>query len=291
MKIQPQWPFLSCTVNSHLFGLWQLDNSIAMATVRLLVIHSFDPIYYSIAWVIAGLKLGFWPFAGSCGDDNFPVTHHDCWVQPKTQHDKMFLEAQRDEEIRKGHFLPSFGPNLLPGMTSTPVFAVPKPHSKKLRLVSHQSYGAFSQNSLIDKALTKGSRLDTLKQLVPVLLSARKQMKSARLIMWKSDVAEAFWLMPMHPLWQLHQVVTTNIPVKDGNGDDVGELVRNVDHNATFGSSASPRLWSAIVGLVMWAAKHVAGIDDLNNYIDNVFSWDIAGDTTFYKKYQCYMPR
>jgi len=26
--------------------------------------------------------------------------------------------------------------------------------------------------------------------------------------MWKSDIAEAYWLMPLHPFWQIKQINT-----------------------------------------------------------------------------------
>lgn len=158
-----------------------------------------------------------------------------------------------------------FGPDLLPGMYSTPVLAVPKPHSDKLRLVSHQSCGIFSQNSMIDKDLTRGPRMDTLHQFIPALLHFRREHGKVCLVLWKSDVSEAFRHHPAHPLWQIKQVVTTNIPTKDeiDHGIDRGTLVCTVDWRSCFGSCASPRNWSSIMGLVIWVAIFVKWILDL----------------------------
>ncbi|KAJ7856970.1 hypothetical protein B0H14DRAFT_2752076 [Mycena olivaceomarginata] len=45
------------------------------------------------------------------------------------------VRDQCDAEISLGQFSPVFGPDLLPGMYSEPIQAVPKPQSEKLRLV------------------------------------------------------------------------------------------------------------------------------------------------------------
>jgi hypothetical protein len=52
------------------------------------------------------------------------------------------------EEVEKGWFLQAFGHDLLPGMYVMPSFAVPKPNSTKMQLVTDQSAGPFSVNSL-----------------------------------------------------------------------------------------------------------------------------------------------
>ena len=50
----------------------------------------------------------------------------------------------------KENFSPSFGFELLPGMYSMPIHAVPKPHSVDLSLVTDHSAGLFSLNDMID---------------------------------------------------------------------------------------------------------------------------------------------
>ncbi|KIY61907.1 hypothetical protein CYLTODRAFT_315577, partial [Cylindrobasidium torrendii FP15055 ss-10] len=111
--------------------------------------------------VLTGLLEGFWPWANTRGD-GFPDTWDNAWAPPKTRAESEFVNAQRDIEIQAGRFSPSFGPDLLPGMYSTPVFAVPKPSSAKFRLVSHHSAGVFCQNAMVDRTETGGPRMDTL---------------------------------------------------------------------------------------------------------------------------------
>jgi hypothetical protein len=116
-------------------------------------------------------------------------------------------------------------------MYATPIFAVPKPHSDKLRLVSHQSCGEFSQNSMIDKPKTKRARMDTMQQFIPALLRHRRNHPDEELVVWKSDVSEAFRLTPVHPLYAIKQIATSNLPTKAelAAGISTGEVKRNVD--------------------------------------------------------------
>jgi hypothetical protein len=91
-------------------------------------------------------------------------------ILSKTDRERDFLEARSKEEEIMGHHSPAFGPDLLPGMYSTPVLAVPKPHSEKPRLCSHMSAGEFSQNNMTDRSETKGARLDTLLHFILAIL-------------------------------------------------------------------------------------------------------------------------
>ncbi len=104
--------------------------------------------------VMTSLCEGFWPWANTnmVSDTQKPGIVRGLRLRQRLN--KSSLPIRRDIEIEKKRFSPPFGPDLLPGMYSTPVLAVPKPHSDKLRLVSHQSCGIFSQNSMIDKDLT-----------------------------------------------------------------------------------------------------------------------------------------
>lgn len=177
---------------------------------------------------------------------------------------------------RFGARLPSFGPDLLPGMYSTPVFAVPKPHSDDLRLCSHMSAGDFCQNSMMDMSETKGARLDTMHNFISALLRYRSSHPDTMLVAWKLDVAGAFRLAPLHPLWQLKQVITTNYPSKLDleNGTDRGPLIRRVDWRCCFGSCGSPRIWASIMGLVLWIAIFVKAIANIFAYVVDNFGFE-----------------
>jgi hypothetical protein len=243
--------------------------------------------------VMTGLREGFWPWADTKFDSGYPKTWDNSWAPPPTEHERDFINSQRDIEFEKGRFSRTFGPELLPGMYSTPVIAVPKPHSNDLRLVSNQSAGVFSQNSMIDRIQTKGARLDTMQQFIPALLYYRRKHPTERLVLWKSDVSEAYRLLPMHPLWQIKQVTTSNLPTKEElkAGRATGEVKRSVDQCATFGSSGSPRNWFSVVGLILWIAIYIKLIEFLFDFVDDAYSWELENNTMLYKPYNKLLPK
>ena len=98
--------------------------------------------------VCTSLRDGFWPWAHT-QRESYPVMWDFSDRPPKTEHEAGFLRDQRDLEIAAGRYSEGFGSELLPGMYSTPVHAVPKPHSEKLRLVNDHSAGTFPLNSMI----------------------------------------------------------------------------------------------------------------------------------------------
>ena len=73
-----------------------------------------------------------------------------------------FLCEQCLKEHQKGFFLESFGNDLLPGMYSMPIYAVPKPHSEDLCMVTDHSTGSFSLNNMIDHSQVTGFPLDNV---------------------------------------------------------------------------------------------------------------------------------
>src|ERR1700720_1292369 len=82
-----------------------------------------------------------------------------------------------------------------------------------------------------------------------------------QLILYKDDVASAFFNLPAHPIWQIRQVVAV-----DGKLQIVRQLV--------FGNRASPRVWCIISGLMCWIAIRKFSITDLYVYMDDFFDWD-----------------
>ncbi|KAJ3850664.1 hypothetical protein EV368DRAFT_7776, partial [Lentinula lateritia] len=143
--------------------LFQIPKSINLDRFQaLLSRHPNQPFVKS---VIAGFRNGFWPAADTQFDKGYPVTWDNSWAPPPTDIERNFINSQRDIEYSKGRFSRTFGPDLLPGMYSTPVMAVPKPHSDDLHLVSNQSAGDFSQNSMVDRDWCKGQHMDTMKEL------------------------------------------------------------------------------------------------------------------------------
>lgn len=237
----------------------------------LLANHPNRPLVES---VVQGLRKGFWPFAETEGQD-FP----DTWDEGSMALDveaEAFVEEYARAEQAVDRYSEPFGSELLPGMYSMPIHAVPKPHSDKLRLINNHSAGLWSLNAMIDRGKV-GMRPDNVQDLGKNLVHFRNLHGDAPVWLFKSDVKNAYRLLPMHPLWQLKQVVTVNDQ-------------RQVDRCLCFGSRGSPDIWSAFQALVVWIAINVKGVDDLLAYMDDTFSYDPAEDLLLYKPYQSFMP-
>jgi len=120
------------------------------------------------------------------------------------------------------YFSESFGDELLPGMYCMPVFTMPKPHSTDLRMVMDQSAGKFSLNSMIPCEDIIGYLLDNLQHLGQFLISMHKLFPDSPCTLFKSDIAEAYQLLPVHRHWQLKQV------------NHIGSSL-HINRNTTFG--------------------------------------------------------
>jgi hypothetical protein len=226
--------------------------------------------------VCVSLREGFWPWANT-QQKEYPATWDFSERPPKTEHEAGFLRDQRDVEIAADRYSESFGTDLLPGMYSTPIHAVPKPRSEKLRLVNDHSAGPFSLNSMIAREDVAGAKMDSIADLIGALLRYRRKHPDKRLVLFKSDVSAAYRRLPLHPLWQIKQIITV-----DDN--------RHVDRCTSFGGRASCRHYTAFMGLVLWIAIFIKLISDLFGYIDDNFSFDEEGNVMWYEPYQCYYP-
>ena len=162
---------------------------------RLLLSHPNRPFVESVC---VSLREGFWPWAHT-QKESYPSTWDHSYRPPKSEIEAEFLRGQRDTEIAAGRYSESFGRDLLPGMYSTPIHAVPKPRSDKLRLINDHSAGEFSLNSMIAREDIAGSRLDTVSDLVRVLLRDRRKFGRRPLVLFKSDVAMAYRRLILHP--------------------------------------------------------------------------------------------
>src|ERR1700678_575329 len=123
---------------------------------------------------------------------------------PRDQRELDFICGQCNIEINMGRFSESFGKNLLPGMYSMPIHAVPKPHSSDLCLVTNQ----FSLNSMIRREDIAGFPLDNMTHLGEMLLKKKAEFPDKELTLFKSDISDAYRNLPMHPLWQIKEVNT-----------------------------------------------------------------------------------
>ena len=226
--------------------------------------------------IILGFHEGFWPFTITENSPRPSIVNNSSCVIKDPAH-VQFVCKQRDYKIRLGRFSPSFGLDLLPGMTSIPIGVVPKLHSDKLCLVVDQSSGNYSLNSFIPRQGV-AVPLDNLHDLGVILRNVRALHGSnVRLVLFKSDVSQAYRRLPLSFLWQLFQIITID-----------GE--RHVNRNNNFSNCGAGGLWGAFMGVVLWIAIHVKQILDLLAYVDDTFSWEFADNLLWYQPYACSFP-
>jgi hypothetical protein len=97
---------------------------------------------------------------------------------------------------------------------------------------------------MIAKEDIAGVTLDNIQGLGNTIRIYQTTHPNDELHIWKANVSEAYHHMPMHPLWQIKQVVSFN-----------GE--RCVDHTNIFGGRASQRIFHTFMSLVIWIAVFV----------------------------------
>jgi len=187
-----------------------------------------------------------------------------------------FIQQQRNEEVALGRWSKPFGKKLLPGMYSSPIGAVPKSTPGKYRLIVDQSAGPHALNSLIPKSQVK-VKLDNIHDLGTALIAVRKKHPKRKLTLFKSDVKSAYRQLPMHPSWQIKQVVSI-----DGQ--------RYVDRCNTFGSRGGGWNWDAFASLVNWIGTEKRNIPGLLGYVDDNFGWEFEGNTKYYRPYKKHFP-
>ncbi|KIJ37836.1 hypothetical protein M422DRAFT_259710 [Sphaerobolus stellatus SS14] len=193
-------------------------------------------------------SIGFWPHASILSDTPDPFDFSDC---PLSEDAQAFIREQRDKEILADCFSPSFGSKLLPGMFSSPVRAVPKPHSTGLHLITDQSAEPHSLNSFISREATS-VHYDNMHDFGKLLQKAHSKYGHAPAYLFKSDCFEVFRRIPMHPLWQIQQIVTVD---------------------------------------VIWIAIYIKYIEDFLHYMDDTFGYDMDPVLEYYAPYDKHYPK
>lgn len=197
--------------------------------------------------VIKGLQQDFWPFAEPGDVNELPhiqPNHLSASIDPKV------LRKAQDRELEMGRFSEPFD-TLLLGMKTAPLGLVPKKASDKWRMITDHSAGPSSLNTSIPQAEAR-VKYNTVQDLTRSLLAYQRlpNWKERILFLWKCDIQEVFRLLPVHPLWQVCQVILI-----DGK--------YYVDWRLVFGSSALPQIWCGFASLVAWITIHIYGIDVL----------------------------
>jgi hypothetical protein len=231
----------------------------------LLASHPNRPLVYSVC---KSLREEVWPYEAL--DESAPVTF-DFSEREVSPAGLMFLREQRDTEIACDRCSPAFGPDLLPGMYSTPIGVVPKPHSDKFRLVNDLSAGPHAPNSWIARD-DSSVRFDNLQDFGSILRNVHKRYRRAPTWLFKDDISGAYRRWPVHPFWQIKQVVTI-----DG--------LCYVDRCMEFGTRSAARVWCTFMGLVIWIAIHVKNIPDLLHYMDDAWSYEMDPALVPYEPY------
>src|SRR5271168_149819 len=146
-------------------------------------------------------------------------------------------------------------------------------------MVTDHSHGPFSLNSMIPRCDIMAYPLDNMKHLGKVLLDLRRKVvPDVSLTLFKSDVAEAYRLLPMHVKWQIKQVNT------------IGNL-QYVDRRNTFGGRGSGSIWIAFNSLLTWIARNEKHIEDLLVYADDSFKVAETSSIIYYPPFHQNMPR
>jgi len=290
-------PFLPCTADWTLHAppispppFHELENTVATKTIsenphlfkivmsinvdcfeELLKTHPNCPFVDSIC---RGLREGFWPAGADTHIGIYPDTHDDSLPTPSDHRKATFLQEQCDTEVKKDRFSPAFGTTLLPGMYCMPMHAVPKPNSDDLRLITDHSFGPYSLNSMIPRNTHATYPLDNLHLFGQILLAS---CRTGNIVVFKSDIAEAYRLMPMHLFWQIKQGVHMN-----------GQL--HIDHCGIFGGHQSGNFWMSFNGLATWIAQEIKDIPDLQVYSDDSYGINPVDELGLYVSYSKLMP-
>ncbi|KAF5325358.1 hypothetical protein D9619_009632 [Psilocybe cf. subviscida] len=266
-------PVVQATLREHP-ELFKVDTPVNVDNFEALLRgHPNRPLVDS---VVDGLRNGFWPWADTKAGV-YPDTYEEKRGPPRDEMRASFIRKKRDEEVEKGHYSQAFE-KLLPGMYCMPIHAVPKSDVPgDFRLVSDQSAGEFSINSMVDDKKIHGFPLDNMTHVAEMLLHARSKEPDEELVMFKCDIADAYRLLPMHPCWQIKQIV----PVGD---------VYHADRRNMFGGKASGSLFIAFNSLIAWIIKFVLLLAIIRAYVDDSFGMEKKGRIAWYQPYKKFMP-
>ena len=161
-------------------------------------------------------------------------------------------------------------------MYAMPIHVILKPYMDKFCLITNLSAGDFVPNAMIEKSNVTNLPLDTISDLGTTLIAFWHKHGNIPLLMWKSDVSQAYHRMPMPKCWQMKQIHTIE-----------GE--HHVDCCNNFGGKGGYGIWSAFMSLVVWIAWHLLHIHFFV-YVDDNFSFEHAEALLFHAHSSCRLP-
>ncbi|KAG0148223.1 hypothetical protein CROQUDRAFT_41646 [Cronartium quercuum f. sp. fusiforme G11] len=231
----------------------------------LLEDHPNQPFVIS---VLDGLCNGFWPMSNTPPDDGVINKNHTiCNNFPE------LLRSARDKEVTADRYSTGFQ-KLAPGMIVSPLLLVEKKGSSKMHVCTDMSHGNPSLNNFImkDKIWVVFDSFISF-----TLYMVELKAKGKKIFLWRTNAARAYWNMPIHPQYQLRQIILI--------GDQY-----HVDHCVNFRSSASPKIWHCqdilwcfFFSLVLWLAVYKFGITRINNLMDDTWGVCTKDKFTTYK--------
>ncbi|KAJ3567659.1 hypothetical protein NP233_g6222 [Leucocoprinus birnbaumii] len=239
---------------------------------------SSHPNWPFIDSICDGLEHRFWPWADA-DPLNYPLTNNTKQHPTPVLAKATFLHQQHDKEVGKGQLLQGLEGPLQPGMYCMPIFVVPKNKPSKYCLVTHQSFGPYALNSMTPPHEC-AFPLDNIIWLGDQLLWKHKANPKKGIVLWKSDISEAYHLIPVHPLWQIKQVNIIND-------------VCYIDHCNTFSGRQSGDIFIGVNSCILWAAEHVRDVDNPSTYIDGHPGLNYEGEVELYHGYEIpkWLPR
>jgi hypothetical protein len=160
-----------------------------------------------------------------------------------------------DQKIEAEHWSHPIS-HLVPGMKVSPLFVIWQ-HLTPQVITDHTASG-LNDGILKEDAKVK---YDDMRAFGGCLHRAVLDNPSKHLTLLKSDIASAFLNLPVHPIWQLRQLVRV-----DG--------ILYLGHHFIFGSRAAPRCWCSLLSLICWLGECKLNILGLHVYMDNFFGWD-----------------
>ncbi|GAA5908377.1 hypothetical protein JCM6882_007920 [Rhodosporidiobolus microsporus] len=209
------------------------------------------------------MRHGWWPLH----DGDF--VRAESSEYPMSPEDWRLVEEKGQEGFEEGRMGPAF-PSLLPGMTSSPTF-VRRPVGGKPRWIIDHARSGLNDGIGPDDARPKYDMVEDLVRLMRHLLSLPRdeRLPKLKLMLWRADIKNAYWGLPMHPYWQPRQAL------KFKNDDTDGYY--RIDYRMEFGSRASPYLWSVAQSFMLWIAQESSSIEHPFAFVDDTFGADPSG--------------
>lgn len=184
---------------------------------------------------------------------------------PKSKEEWRMVEERGMEGFEEGRMSEAYRSPIV-GTTSSPSFFT-YPEFGKTRQIIDPTGSRLNDGIDRNDVSPTYDLLPELVRLCRYLLSLRKEDRSRALALWKADVANAFWGIPVCPEWQLRQILRFL--------DDKGDEYFRVDWRLQFGSRASPFYWSIMEGFLLWLSHaQEDGIEFPLGYVDDNFGAD-----------------